>query len=54
MIGFGKSKLPGQRHIAAYSFPANEFIRPRPGAKVLTVGEVAEYLRVHGSTLYRL
>jgi excisionase family DNA binding protein len=26
----------------------------RPGAKVITVGELAEYLRVHRSTLYRL
>ena len=26
----------------------------RPEAKVITVGELAEYLRVHRSTLYRL
>jgi excisionase family DNA binding protein len=26
----------------------------RPDAKVITVGELAEYLRVHRSTLYRL
>jgi excisionase family DNA binding protein len=26
----------------------------RPEAKVITVGELAKYLRVHGSTLYRL
>jgi excisionase family DNA binding protein len=26
----------------------------RPEARVLTVGELAEYLRVHRSTLYRL
>jgi excisionase family DNA binding protein len=26
----------------------------RPQAKVITVGELAEYLRVHRSTLYRL
>jgi excisionase family DNA binding protein len=26
----------------------------RPEAKVITIGELAEYLRVHRSTLYRL
>jgi excisionase family DNA binding protein len=26
----------------------------RPAAKIITVGELAEYLRVHRSTLYRL
>jgi excisionase family DNA binding protein len=26
----------------------------REGAKVITIGELAEYLRVHRSTLYRL
>jgi excisionase family DNA binding protein len=26
----------------------------RPEAKVVTIGELAEYLRVHRSTLYRL
>jgi len=26
----------------------------RPEAKVLTVGELAEYLRIHRSTVYRL
>jgi excisionase family DNA binding protein len=26
----------------------------RPEAKIITIGELAEYLRVHRSTLYRL
>lgn len=26
----------------------------RPGVKVITIGELAEYLHVHRSTLYRL